>query len=169
LEDTTMLRRLAATALIAVLALTAPLAASAQGYGQHGGHGGGGWFGGPRGGGFEGGRGGFGGPGPGFGGGGPRGGGFGRPGPSMSPGGYRGPRGPGAMAVRPGFGAERSRGWARGQYLPPEARGAMISDFGRYHLRRPPRGYYWYRSGDDYLLASGASGVIFEVIPGDGF
>lgn len=69
----------------------------------------------------------------------------------------------------PGYGGERGRGWARGQYLPPEARGAMISDFGRYHLRRPPRGYYWYRSGEDYVLASTASGVIFEVIPGDGY
>ncbi len=57
--------------------------------------------------------------------------------------------------------------WSRGQYLPPQARGEVIQDFGRYHLRRPPRGYYWYRAGDDYVLAAIASGVIFEVIQGD--
>jgi Ni/Co efflux regulator RcnB len=59
--------------------------------------------------------------------------------------------------------------WSRGQYLPPEARGAMIEDFERYHLRRPPRGYFWYRAGDDYVLAAIGTGVIFEVIQGDDY
>jgi Ni/Co efflux regulator RcnB len=55
----------------------------------------------------------------------------------------------------------------RGQYLPPEARGAVIQDYGRFHLRRPPRGYFWFRAGDNYVMASSSSGMIFEVIPAD--
>ena len=53
--------------------------------------------------------------------------------------------------------------------LPPDARGQVIQDFGRFHLRRPPRGYYWYQAGSDYVLASLATGVIFEVFPSDDF
>jgi Ni/Co efflux regulator RcnB len=52
------------------------------------------------------------------------------------------------------------RVWSRGQFLP---------DFERYHLRRPPRGYYWYRAGEDYVLAATGTGVIFEVIQGDDY
>ncbi len=87
--------------------------------------------------------------------------------------------GPGGLGGRPaeyrgfgpglGGGGPRGRGWTRGQYLPPMARGEVIRDFQRRHLRRPPRGYYWYRAGDDYVLAAIATGVIFEVIPGDGY
>ena len=56
--------------------------------------------------------------------------------------------------------------WRRGQVLPPAYRGAVISDFGRYHLRRPPRGYYWVQQDDDFVLVAMATGLIFEVIPG---
>ena len=31
-------------------------------------------------------------------------------------------------------------------------------------LRQPPRGYAWYRVGNDYLLAAIASGIIFDII-----
>lgn len=155
-----MLRRLVAVlALIALLA--PPMTAGAQafrgGRGGFGGHGGG--FAGP--GGFARAAG-F--PGPGAGGMGPRGG-------YIGPNVYGEPmvrRGPGpAMAPfgRPPGGS----GYMRGQYLPPEARGEVISDFGLYHLRRPPRGYYWYRAGGDFVLAATASGMIFDVVPGDGY
>ncbi|MDB5469569.1 MAG: hypothetical protein JWR84_1129 [Caulobacter sp.] len=62
---------------------------------------------------------------------------------------------------RPGYTA-----WRRGAYLPRDYRsnGYRVNDYGRYRLRAPPRGYYWYRSGDDYILAAIATGLIFEVI-----
>jgi Ni/Co efflux regulator RcnB len=56
--------------------------------------------------------------------------------------------------------------WRRGQILPPAYRGGVIYDYGRYHLRRPPRGYYWVQEGDDFVLVAIATGLIFEVIPG---
>ena len=71
-----------------------------------------------------------------------------------------------AYAARGGAAAS---GWRRGQYFPPAARGAALSDYARYHLRRPPPGYYWYRNGDDFILASLASGLIFEVVTGGGY
>jgi len=62
---------------------------------------------------------------------------------------------------RPGYNA-----WRRGGYLPPSyrGRGYVVYDYGRYRLRHPPRGYYWYRSGSDFILAAIATGLIYEVI-----
>ena len=57
--------------------------------------------------------------------------------------------------------------WRRGEFLPPSYRGYVLQDYGRYHLRRPPRGYYWCRSGDDFVLVAAATGLIFDVINGD--
>jgi len=145
--------RLAAAMLM--LSLAAPLAAAAQGYQPHGRG---------RGGdyaehGYHGGPGGYGERADGF---------RGRPNEfrGYGPGPDRG----GALIrrERPGDDPGR-RAWSRGQYLPPMDRGEMIPDFERHHLRRPPRGYYWYRAGDDYVLAAIATGVIFEVIPGDDY
>jgi Ni/Co efflux regulator RcnB len=157
-------KRLAILMAIACLAL--PVTAGAQGH-EHRDHGGergeshdrGGGDerrgGGDRGGGDRGGyrdeRGYRGGPGPGYGDPGPRGGGY-----------YGSPRGYGG-------GAPRSYRFVRGQQLPPEYRGYVVGDYERYHLRRPPRGYYWYRAGDDFVLAALASGLIFEVINAEGY
>ena len=105
--------------------------------------------GGDRGGGYRDERGYRGGPGPGYGDPGPRGGNYGSRG-------Y-------------GGGAPRSYRFVRGQQLPPEYRGYVVGDYERYHLRRPPRGYYWYRAGDDFVLAALASGLIFEVINAEGY
>jgi Ni/Co efflux regulator RcnB len=71
----------------------------------------------------------------------------------------------GRPGYRPGYSS-----WRRGSYLPPyyRDRGYVVYDYGRYHLRPPPRGYYWYRVGDDYLLAAIASGLIFDVIINSG-
>ncbi len=65
---------------------------------------------------------------------------------------------------RPGYYA-----WRRGAYLPPyyRSRGYVVYDYGRYRLRPPPRGYYWYRDGNDYLLAAIATGLILDVIIND--
>lgn len=60
---------------------------------------------------------------------------------------------------RPGYAA-----WRRGSSLPPYYRSYVVDDYRRYHLRQPPRGYAWYRIGDDYLLAAIASGIIFDII-----
>ncbi len=60
---------------------------------------------------------------------------------------------------RPGYAS-----WRRGSSLPPYYRGYVVNDYHRYHLRQPPRGYAWYRVGDDYLLAAIASGIIFDII-----
>jgi Ni/Co efflux regulator RcnB len=63
------------------------------------------------------------------------------------------------------YGAGPAR-WRRGQFFPPSMRGGVVDDYQRYHLRRPPPGYYWYRSGDDFVLAALSSGLIFEVVGG---
>jgi Ni/Co efflux regulator RcnB len=54
--------------------------------------------------------------------------------------------------------------WRRGEVLPPSYRGYPLADYARYHLRRPPRGYYWCRAGEDFILVAAATGLIFEVI-----
>ena len=60
---------------------------------------------------------------------------------------------------RPGYSS-----WQRGAVMPRYYRDRYVSDYGRYHLRAPPRGYAWYRAGDDYLLAAIATGLIYEII-----
>lgn len=60
---------------------------------------------------------------------------------------------------RPGY-----QSWRRGQYLPPAYRGYVVNDYPRYRLRNPPRGYHWVQSGNDYILAAIATGLILEVI-----
>lgn len=77
---------------------------------------------------------------------------------------YYGPP-PAAYYGRPGYYPGYSA-WRRGAYLPPyyRDRGYVVYDYGRYRLRPPPRGYYWYRDGDDFLLAAVATGLILDVI-----
>ncbi len=79
--------------------------------------------------------------------------------------GYPGYRPPAYAPERYGPPAAYGR-WRRGQILPPAYRGDVIGDYGRYHLRRPPRGYYWVRQGDDFVLVAITTGLIFEVISG---
>ena len=70
----------------------------------------------------------------------------------------------GRPSYRPGY-----ESWRRGAYLPAYYRGGgyVVHDYGRYRLRHPPRGYYWYRTGNDYVLAAIATGLIFDVISND--
>ena len=42
-----------------------------------------------------------------------------------------------------------------------------MDEYWRYHLRRPPFGYHWVQVGDDFLLVSVSSGVIFDIIAGE--
>lgn len=57
-------------------------------------------------------------------------------------------------------------GWTRGQVLPRQyrSRDHVVSDYHRYRLRAPPRGYHYVRSGDDVLLTAIASGIIAAVL-----
>ncbi len=149
--------------LMAIACLAMPAMAGAQDHDHHGhdgggrgesherggGGGGGERRGGDHGGGYHDDRGGRGGPGPGY----------GDPGPR---GGYYAPRGYGG-------GPPHSYQFVRGQRLPQEYRDYVVNDYAAYHLRRPPRGYYWYRAGDDFVLAALGSGLIFEVINAEGY
>ena len=161
------MKRLAVLMAMACLAL--PAMAGAQGHDHRGGggrgevHGDGrGRGGGYPGGGYHPAQGGP--PGPGYGPG---------PAPRYAPGygfGYPDPRRGGYPGPRFGGGGPgHSYRFVRGQLLPPDYRGEVVSDYGRYHLRRPPRGYYWYRAGDDFVLAALGSGLIFEVIDAEGY
>lgn len=38
-----------------------------------------------------------------------------------------------------------------------------VSDYGYYHLRRPPSGYRWIRSDNNFLLVALATGVILDI------
>jgi Ni/Co efflux regulator RcnB len=65
----------------------------------------------------------------------------------------------GNQSYRPGYAS-----WRRGAVLPVYYRDYRVNDYYRYRLRPPPRGYAWYRVGDDYLLTAIASGLIFDII-----
>jgi Ni/Co efflux regulator RcnB len=62
---------------------------------------------------------------------------------------------------RPGY-----ANWARGGYLPRYYWGPnyIVSDYGRYGLRRPPYGYRWYNVNGDYVLAALAGGLIADTL-----
>ncbi len=76
---------------------------------------------------------------------------------------YGAPSGPAyaSPGFRPGF-----TPWRRGAHLPPRFQGYVVDEYWRYHLRRPPSGYRWVQAGDEFLLVSSATGLIFDVAPG---
>lgn len=43
-------------------------------------------------------------------------------------------------------------------------RGRRVSDWRRYHLQRPPRGYEWRRVDNQYVLAAAATGLIMALV-----
>jgi hypothetical protein len=140
------MRRLLTIAAIAATLGSASLAgvAAAREHGDRGGHGGGHEGGGPP----------------------PwaHGGGGGR-GPGWAPGGGgRWERGPVAPPPQP-YGPPRGDGVRRGGYLPPQARGGVVQDYGRYRLRPPPPGYGWVRSGRSVMLMDMGTGQVFDVVP----
>jgi Ni/Co efflux regulator RcnB len=141
------MRRLLTIAAIAATLGSASLAgvAAAREHGDRGGHGGGHEGGGPP----------------------PwaHGGGGGRGGPGWAPGGGgRWERGPVPPPPQP-YGPPRGYGVRRGGYLPPQARGGVVQDYGRYRLRPPPPGYGWVRSGRSVMLMDMGTGQIFDVVP----
>ena len=57
------------------------------------------------------------------------------------------------------------RRWRQGQRLDRRYGGyATVGDWRSRRLREPPRGYRWYRQGNDYVLAAVAGGLIASVI-----
>jgi len=57
--------------------------------------------------------------------------------------------------------------WKKGERLPTSYRDAGHRvDHGRYGLRAPPRGYAYYRSGNDIVLTAIATGLISSVLTG---
>jgi Ni/Co efflux regulator RcnB len=62
----------------------------------------------------------------------------------------------------------QTRAWAYGQRLPAQyrTRSYVVTDYGHYGLRAPPRGYQYVRSGNDVVLTAVATGLITAVIAG---
>ena len=62
----------------------------------------------------------------------------------------------------------QTRQWSYGQQLPTYYRSNqyVVSNYGQYGLRAPPRGYQYVRSGNDVVLAAVAGGLITAVIAG---
>ena len=53
----------------------------------------------------------------------------------------------------------------RGGRLPPDVRGEVVPDPGRYRLRPPPRGFNWVRVGNAFALMNMETGQLFDIIP----
>jgi hypothetical protein len=54
--------------------------------------------------------------------------------------------------------------WMRGErFRPAFGRPVIVSNWGFYHLRRPPVGYHWVREGDRFLLVALTTGVIADI------
>ncbi len=59
--------------------------------------------------------------------------------------------------------------WNRGDRLSHRyGRYSAVNDWGRYNLRRPPRGYHWVRHDNDFILAALATGLIADIILNSG-
>jgi Ni/Co efflux regulator RcnB len=54
--------------------------------------------------------------------------------------------------------------WKRGHRLPHGQHYTVVKDYGRYHLRRPPRGQHWVRVDNQYLLVGITSGIIAALV-----
>jgi Ni/Co efflux regulator RcnB len=53
-------------------------------------------------------------------------------------------------------------GWHRGGYYSGPR--TVVTDWNRYHLRPPPRGYEWVNHGGQFVLIAAASGVIADIL-----
>jgi Ni/Co efflux regulator RcnB len=64
----------------------------------------------------------------------------------------------------PGRHMQQQQHWRQGQRLPPQYRGAYVSNWKQHRLRQPPRGYRWVRHNDQFLLTAVATGLIASAI-----
>jgi Ni/Co efflux regulator RcnB len=62
----------------------------------------------------------------------------------------------------------QTRQWSYGQQMPHYYRSNqyVVSNYGQYGLRAPPRGHHYVRSGNDVVVAAIAGGLITAVIAG---
>jgi len=86
-------------------------------------------------------------------------------GPAPDARGYYGPPQAYAPQYAPRYAPVPAPRARRGGYLPPEAVGGEMPDYGRYRLRQPPRGYAWVRTANGYAMVSMATGQVFDVVP----
>ncbi|MCS0503054.1 RcnB family protein [Ancylobacter mangrovi] len=56
--------------------------------------------------------------------------------------------------------------WSRGKRLPAGYRQNVVTDYRRYHLAPPPRGYKWVRVNNEYLMIGIVSGLISSIAQG---
>ena len=72
--------------------------------------------------------------------------------------------GPGPMAQDRGAGPNHD--FRRGGRLPQNYRSNqyVVNDWRGHHLNAPPRGYHWVQTGNDYVLAAVATGVIASIL-----
>jgi len=63
-------------------------------------------------------------------------------------------------------GAGPSQQFHRGDRLSSDFRDKryVVSDWRGHHLSAPPRGYHWVQTGNDFVLAAIATGVIAEIL-----
>jgi Ni/Co efflux regulator RcnB len=62
-------------------------------------------------------------------------------------------------------GAGPNHSYHKGDRLPAaeHSRQYEVTDWRSQHLREPPPGHHWVRSGDDFVLAAIATGVIADI------
>lgn len=63
-------------------------------------------------------------------------------------------------------GAGPNHSYRKGDRLPPEERRKeyVVNDWHTRNMRQPPSGYHWVRSGDDFVLAAIATGIIADIV-----
>ena len=61
---------------------------------------------------------------------------------------------------------DRHSDWHKGGRIERQDwnRGVRVTDYNRYHLSRPPRGYEWRRVDNNYVLAAAATGLIAGLV-----
>lgn len=59
---------------------------------------------------------------------------------------------------------QRDAEWRLGYRLPDHVRYDVIRDYDRYGFYEPPRGHYYARVDDDYLLVEAATQLVIDVL-----
>lgn len=62
--------------------------------------------------------------------------------------------------------ARKEARWERGHSWPSQYRSKryIVTDWHGHHLRKPPRGYRWYRADNNYVLVRTKTNVISDII-----
>lgn len=67
-------------------------------------------------------------------------------------------------------GAGPQHAFHRGERLPFEYRNRQyaVNNWHEHRLSAPPRGYHWVQTGRDYVLVQNSSGIILQILLGNG-